>query len=104
MTHLLIPSCDLCDIVDKKALSAHFHITMPSDLDMDIWSHYYFFQAIPLVLENHLVVVLHISLTDRSISTLIYQTCTVSILNPQLAKAFQYDKEWKCKDLLSAED
>ena len=88
----LINPVDLREILlhAKEVLRSHPRLKLPVDPRDKLWEYYTYLKIVPVVLDDHLIVVLQIPLVDLSTTFQIYQIYNLPALNPQLRVTFQY--------------
>ena len=77
----------------KEDMKRNPQLTLPEDPNINIWNYYSIMKVTPIIMENFLLVILTIPLTDQSLVMNLYKVHNLLALHPKLHVQFQYQLE-----------
>ena len=68
-------------------------LQLPEDPNINIWNYYSIMKITPKVMDDCLLIILTIPLTDQSLEMDLYKICNLPALHPKLKVEFTYQLE-----------
>ena len=95
---LIVPPLELwCILLDiKQNIHLHHQLALPDDPNDQIWTYYPIMQVSAIVMEGFLIVILSISLVDKSLQMDLYKINNLPALHADLKVQFSYVLEGEC--------
>ena len=92
---LIIPPDTLQKVLAKvkKDMNRNPRLKLPEDLDINIWNYYTTMKITPVVMDDFLLILLTIPLTDQSLEMDLYKIYNLPTLHPKLKIEFTYQME-----------
>ena len=92
---LLIPSDALRGVLAhiKDDMKRNPRLQLPEDPNVNIWNYYPIMKITPIVMDDFLLVILTIPLTDQSLEMNLYKVYNLPALHPELKVEFTYELE-----------
>ena len=94
---LIIPPDTLRKVLAKvkKDMNRNPRLKLPEDPNLNIWNYYTIMKITPVVMDDFLLILLTISLTDQSLEMDLYKIYNLPTLHPKLKIEFTYQMEGK---------
>ena len=91
----ILPPPDLRDLLleIESDLASHPKLQLPEDPERNIWAFYPLLRLFPIVLSDHLVLMMDLPLVDRTAKLQVLRAHPYKILAPDIQKAFSYQLE-----------
>ena len=92
---LLIPPDALRGVLAhiKDDMKRNPRLQLPEDPNINIWNYYPIMKITPIVMDNFLLIILTIPLTDQSLEMNLYKVYNLPALHPKLKVEFTYELE-----------
>ena len=92
---LIIPPDTLQNVLAKvkKDMNRNPRLKLPEDPNLNIWNYYAKMKITPVVMDDFLLILLTIPLTDQSLEMDLYKICNLPTLHPKLKIEFTYQIE-----------
>ena len=92
---LLIPPDALRGVLAhiKDDMKRNPRLQLPEDPNVNIWNYYSIMKITPIVMDDFLLIILTIPLTDRSLEMNLYKVYNLPALHPELKVEFTYELE-----------
>ena len=92
---LLIPSDALRGVLAniKDDMKRNPRLQLPEDPNVNIWNYYPIMKITPVVMDDFLLIILTIPLTDQSLEMNLYKVYNLPALHPKLKVEFTYELE-----------
>ena len=92
---LLIPPDALRGVLAhiKDDMKRNPRLQLPEDPNVNIWNYYPIMKITPIVMDDFLLIILTIPLTDRSLEMNLYKVYNLPALHPKLKVEFTYELE-----------
>ena len=92
---LLIPPDALRGVLAhiKDDMKRNPRLQLPEDPNVNIWNYYSIMKITPIVMDDFLLIILTIPLTDRSLKMNLYKVYNLPALHPELKVEFTYELE-----------
>ena len=92
---LIIPPDSLRKVLAqvKEDMKRNPRLYLPEDPNINIWNYYSIMKIIPIVMDDFLLIILIIPLTDQSLEMDLYKIYNLSALHPKLKVEFTYQLE-----------
>ena len=92
---LLIPPDDLRELLAhiKDDMKRNPRLQLPEDPNVNIWNYYPIMKITPVVMDDFLLIILTIPLTDQSLEMNLYKVYNLPALHPKLKVEFTYELE-----------
>ena len=92
---LLIPPDALREVLAhiKDDMKRNPRLQLPEDLNVNIWNYYPIMNITPVVMDDFLLIILTIPLTDQSLEMNLYKVYNLPALHPELKVEFTYELE-----------
>ena len=92
---LLIPPDALTGVLAhiKDDMKRNPRLQLPEDPNINIWSYYPIMKITPIVMDDFLLIILTIPLTDQSLEMNLYKVYNLPALHPKLKVEFTYELE-----------
>ena len=68
-------------------------LQLPEDPNVNIWNYYPIMKITPVVMDEFLLIILTIPLTDQSLEMNLYKVYNLPVLHPELKVEFTYELE-----------
>ena len=94
---LLIPPDALRGVLAhiKEDMKRNPRLQLPEDPNINIWNYYPIMKITPVVMDDFLLIILTIPLTDQSLEMNLYKVYNLPALHPELKVEFTYELEGK---------
>ena len=76
-----------------RGVLAHIKDQLPEDPNVNIWNYYPIMKITPIVMDDFLLIILTIPLTDQSLEMNLYKVYNLPALHPELKVQFTYELE-----------
>ena len=95
VNHLLIPPDALRGVLAhiKDDMKRNPRLQLPEDPNVNIWNYYPIMKITPIVMDDFLLIILTIPLTDQSLEMNLYKVYNLPALHPELKVEFTYELE-----------
>ena len=95
---LIIPPDSLRKVLAqvKEDMKRNPRLQLPEDPNINIWNYYSIMKIMPIVMDDFLLIVLTIPLTDQSLEMDLYKIINLPALHPKLKVEFTYQLEGEC--------
>ena len=92
---LLIPPDALRGVLAhiKDDMKRNPRLQLPEDPNINIWNYYPIMKITPIVMDNFLLIILTVPLTDQSLEMNLYKVYNLPALHPKLKVEFTYELE-----------
>ena len=92
---LIIPPDTLREVLTtvKEVMNRNLRLKLPEDPNHNIWNYYTIMKITPVVMDDFLLILLTIPLTDQSLEMDLYKTYNLPTLHPKLKVEFTYQVE-----------
>ena len=92
---LLIPPDALRGVLAhiKEDMKRNPRLQLPEDPNINIWNYYPIMKITPVVMDDYLLIILTIPLTDQSLEMNLYKVYNLPALHPELKVEFTYELE-----------
>ena len=92
---LLIPPDALREVLAhiKDDMKRNPRLQLPEDPNVNIWNYYSIMKITPVVMDDFLLIILTIPLTDQSLEMNLYRVYNLPALHPELKVEFTYELE-----------
>ena len=92
---LLIPPDALREVLAhiKDDMKRNPRLQLPEDPNVNIWNYYPIMKIMPVVMDDFLLIILTIPLTDQSLEMNLYKVYNLPALHPELKVEFTYELE-----------
>ena len=92
---LIIPPDSLRRVLAhvKEDMKRNPRLQLPEDPNIDIWNYYSIMKVTPIVMDDFLLIILTIPLTDQSLEIDLYKIYNPPVLHPKLKVEFTYQLE-----------
>ena len=92
---LLIPPDALRGVLAhiKDDMKRNPRLQLPEDPNVNIWNYYSIMKITPIVMDDFLLIILTIPLTDQSLEMNLYKVYNLPVLHPELKVEFTYELE-----------
>ena len=92
---LIIPPDSLRKVLAqvKEDMKRNPRLQLPEDLNINIWNYYSIMKITPIVMDDFLLIILTIPLTDQSLEMDLYKIYNLPTLHPKLKVEFIYQLE-----------
>ena len=92
---LLIPPDALREVLAhiKDDMKRNPRLQLPEDPNVNIWNYYPIMKITPVVMDDFLLIILTIPLTDQSLEMNLYKVYNLPALHPELKVEFTYERE-----------
>ena len=92
---LLIPPDALREVLAhiKDDMKRNPRLQLPEDPNVNIWNYYPIMKIMPIVMDDFLLIILTIPLTDQSLEMNLYKVYNLPALHPELKVEFTYELE-----------
>ena len=92
---LIIPPDSLRKVLEqaKEAMKRNSRLQLPEDPNINIWNYYSIMKITPIVMDDFLLIILTIPLTDQSLGMDLYKIYNLPTLHPKLRVEFTYQLE-----------
>ena len=92
---LLIPPDALRGVLAhiREDMKRNSRLQLPEDPNINIWNYYPIMKITPVVMDDFLLIILTIPLTDQSLEMNLYKVYNLSALHPELKVEFTYELE-----------
>ena len=89
---LIIPPDNLRKVLAKvkKDMNRNPRLKLPEDPNLNIWNYYTIMKITPVVMDDFLLILLTIPLTDQSLEMDLYKIYNLPTLHPKLKIEFTY--------------
>ena len=77
----------------KKDMKRNPRLQLPEDPNINIWNYYPIMKVTPIVMDDFLLIILTIPLTDQSLEMDLYKIYNLPALHPELKVEFTYELE-----------
>ena len=77
----------------KEDMKRNPRLQLPEDPNINIWNYYSIMKATPIVMDDFLLIILTIPLTDQSLEMDLYKIYNLPVLHPKLKVEFTYQLE-----------
>ena len=77
----------------KEDMKRNPRLQLPEDPNINIWNHYSIMKVTPIVMDDFLLIILTIPLTDQSLEMDLYKIYNLPALHPKLKVEFTYQLE-----------
>ena len=77
----------------KEDMKRNPRLQLPEDPNINIWNYYPIMRITPIVMDDFLLIILTIPLTDQSLEMNLYKTYNLPALHPELKVKFTYELE-----------
>ena len=77
----------------KEDMKRNPRLQLPEDPNINIWNYYPIMKITPIVMDDFLLIILTIPLTDQSLEMNLYKTYNLPALHPELKVEFTYELE-----------
>ena len=77
----------------KEDMKRNPRLQLPEDPNINIWNYYSIMKVTPIIMDDFLLIILTIPLTDQSLEMDIYKIYNLSALYPKLKVEFPYQLE-----------
>ena len=95
VNHLIIPPDSLRKVLAriKEDMKRNPRLRLPEDPNINIWNYYTIMKITPIVMDDFLLIILTIPLTDQSLEMDLYKVYNLPALHPKLKIEFTYQLE-----------
>ena len=92
---LIIPPDALREVLaqNKDDMKRNPRLQLPEDPNINIWNYYPIMKITPIVMDDFLLIILSIPLTDQSLEMDLYKIYNLPALHPELKVEFTYELE-----------
>ena len=92
---LIIPPDSLRKVLArlKEDMKRNPRLKLPEDPNINIWNYYTIMKITPVVMDDFLLIILTIPLTDQSLEMDLYKVYNLPVLHPKLKIEFTYQLE-----------
>ena len=92
---LIIPPDALREVLAqiKDDMKRNLRLQLPEDPNINIWNYYPIMKITPIVMDDFLLIILTIPLTDQSLEMNLYKIYNLPALHPELKVEFTYELE-----------
>ena len=92
---LIIPPDSLRKVLAqvKEDMKRNLRLQLPEDPNINIWNYYSIMKITPTVMDDFLLIILTIPLTDQSLEMDLYKIYNLPALHPKLKVEFTYQLE-----------
>ena len=92
---MIIPPDSLRKVLGhvKEDMKRNPRLQLPEDPNINIWNYYSIMKITPIVMDDFLLIILTIPLTDQSLEMDLYKIYNLPALHPKLKVEFTYQLE-----------